>query len=781
MSVLGLFVWLMLVNFRLCSGSCVTCSTLTPETCFVSSANGGKFNGIYEFADGEEPVISCTTVNLIYLLECENCGSQYVGETARELKQRMSEHRSTANPKNKTSGNFRLRQHYACSGGQCERFRTFVIQKLPGSGRTDGPKGKSGLSPIDSGTTIRRKGFEDGWIRKLHTQYPFGCNDRIDSLENKGYYNCEFAKFISVKCSRKRSWGTGSGSVDLSNIVNTLLLIVNEPFHTACITKTKRILFLLTRDNLIKVRELYLDNVFSDNILKHDILRRHAHFVITDLLMYKIKPFNVWNAPKVSKKKQKILFKVKFVNKAIDMINLPRIFRDRALKSYISQCNINEPSVVYTNTPKISSKIFNYNDTVNDFQCIEDYECICNKHEEYINSDCNHIATGDISIISNQLLRNVMSKGPSFREPTVLDFDLAQRTILENLDKFVKSWSEKEKVALVCFDGWKEKFRELLVNAVNCLKERYKRNMNSDLVSVFSDPAVEAELEYFHKYFVICPVDKASKNVAIICKRFYLDTLLDECMTNSVSYSKITESTQEICKKQKTFMKEMLNIDSTNKEDVLPHIVFFPKFHKPKFSQRFVVSYASCTVKPIAERLTLGLKAVYSQICSYSRMLFKVTGIKRNWIIDNNEPILDCFNSYVESERARNVQTYDFSTLYTNLRHDEIKLALKDVVDLAFKHSKCPYISIYNSGFAWVKNPRENTFRFNVNTLIDTIDFILDNSYFSMGNMIFRQMIGVPIGVNPGPFIANLTLFYYEYKYLDKLYKMDYYPDKNAI
>ena len=94
------------------------------------------------------------------------------------------------------------------------------------------------------------------------------------------------------------------------------------------------------------------------------------------------------------------------------------------------------------------------------------------------------------------------------------------------------------------------------------------------MVSVFSDPSVEVELEYFHKYFVICPVDKASKNVAIICKRFYLDTILNECMTNSISYSHITESnTQEICKIQKTFMKDVLNIDDTNKDDVLPHIV----------------------------------------------------------------------------------------------------------------------------------------------------------------------------------------------------------------
>ena len=91
---------------------------------------------------------------------------------------------------------------------------------------------------------------------------------------------------------------------------------------------------------------------------------------------------------------------------------------------------------------------------------------------------------------------------------------------------------------------------------------------------------------------------------------------------------------------------------------------------------------------------------------------------------------------------------------------------------------KCNYISIYNKGFAWAKKPRESTFNLSVESLIDTIDFVLDNSYFSMGSNIFIQIVGVPIGMDPGPFIANLTLFYYEYKYLDRLYKFDYFSAK---
>ena len=95
--------------------------------------------------------------------------------------------------------------------------------------------------------------------------------------------------------------------------------------------------------------------------------------------------------------------------------------------------------------------------------------------------------------------------------------------------------------------------------------------------------------------------------------------------------------------------------------------MLFPKFHKLTLSQRFVVSYANCTVKPITHRLDLELKAVYCQISSYSRMLYKVTRLKRNWIIDNNRPILHCFDSYRETDANRNVSRSMIFRHYTRI------------------------------------------------------------------------------------------------------------------
>ena len=120
---------------------------------------------------------------------------------------------------------------------------------------------------------------------------------------------------------------------------------------------------------------------------------------------------------------------------------------------------------------------------------------------------------------------------------------------------------------------------------------------------------------------------------------------------------------------------------------------------------------------------------MYKKVISYSNMILKVTGVNRNWIIDNNTPLLDCF---ANTDFARNIQTYDFSTLYTNLDHSNINTALSSVIKLMFKHAKCKYISIYSKSFAWVNKPRDTTFSFDENSLIE--------------------------GVDPGPYIANLTV-----------------------
>ena len=50
-----------------------------------------------------------------------------------------------------------------------------------------------------------------------------------------------------------------------------------------------------------------------------------------------------------------------------------------------------------------------------------------------------------------------------------------------------------------------------------------------------------------------------------------------------------------------------------------------------------------------------------------------------------------------------------------------------------------------------------------------SITFLLDNCFFTVGKHIFQQVIGIPMGTDPAPFMANLFLYYYENKFMKEL------------
>ena len=51
------------------------------------------------------------------------------------------------------------------------------------------------------------------------------------------------------------------------------------------------------------------------------------------------------------------------------------------------------------------------------------------------------------------------------------------------------------------------------------------------------------------------------------------------------------------------------------------------------------------------------------------------------------------------------------------------------------------------------------------------ITFLLANCFFTVGKHVFQQVIGIPMGTDPAPFMANLFLYYYENKFMKELLK----------
>jgi len=138
------------------------------------------------------------------------------------------------------------------------------------------------------------------------------------------------------------------------------------------------------------------------------------------------------------------------------------------------------------------------------------------------------------------------------------------------------------------------------------------------------------------------------------------------------------------------------------------------------------------------------------------------------WIIHNSNSVHTKIARSNSEKRSRHLRTYDFSTLYTSIPHKKLKFRIAKVIRDAFADSKKSFISIYKHNAKWTDNPRKNTLAWTCEDIIKHIDWLIDNIYVIFGDQLFRQAIGIPMGTDCAPFLANLFLFSYEFDWITK-------------
>jgi hypothetical protein len=52
------------------------------------------------------------------------------------------------------------------------------------------------------------------------------------------------------------------------------------------------------------------------------------------------------------------------------------------------------------------------------------------------------------------------------------------------------------------------------------------------------------------------------------------------------------------------------------------------------------------------------------------------------------------------------------------------------------------------------------------------LEFVIDNIFISFGGTLFQQVVGIPMGTNCAPLLADLFLYSYESEFLQKLVKI---------
>ena len=136
------------------------------------------------------------------------------------------------------------------------------------------------------------------------------------------------------------------------------------------------------------------------------------------------------------------------------------------------------------------------------------------------------------------------------------------------------------------------------------------------------------------------------------------------------------------------------------------------------------------------------------------------------WILKNSTNLLSSLG-HLGVHRATSIQTFDFSTLYTSIPHDLRKSRMNSIINNAFKHkngaTRYTHIKVCRNKSYFTCDP--------LNDICKMIQFLVDNIYVRFGGQFFRQMVGIPMGTNCAPILADLFLYSYENEFLDKLVK----------
>ena len=151
---------------------------------------------------------------------------------------------------------------------------------------------------------------------------------------------------------------------------------------------------------------------------------------------------------------------IKHLNKAVDAINFPLLLRSTSVTDKIPVYlgDIEPPIVSSEYTSTVASK-FIFAPTLSNLNILEylsnPQTCQCKESHD-------HVMTGDLRVIENVKLSELVVKRPKYREPNRVDWRATKTMFLESIDLYAKISPKKKQVELNYLSEWKDQLKELL-------------------------------------------------------------------------------------------------------------------------------------------------------------------------------------------------------------------------------------------------------------------------------------------------------------------------------
>ena len=403
----------------------------------------------------------------------------------------------------------------------------------------------------------------------------------------------------------------------------------------------------------------------------------------------------------------------------------------------------------------IRADVTNYKEHILSNEPISNVTCFCSHYSDFIDPSVGHVITGNVDIVKNNKLRKLFKKGYTYIEPVYINkFDIF-RSVKSDLHRYIKSLATKYSVSTKLFDGWRAIVLDTLKPKIFSSKIFCKRNQTV-ISTEFED------LNVLKEHFIMTSVDKASNNVSFVCKKYYLDNVLHE-LSSTRTYQVSTDSEEDIVRRHVQFCQKFkIPVNDLS----VPFMHMLPKFHKPTLDFRYIAAGVKSSTKVLSKILSGVFKLLGTTLKYQDNFNFKFLNASGYWIVDNKDRVTSNLNYLNNACSAKSVYSFDFKKLYTNLPHDKLIEKLSSLVKLCFKEKKLDFISINDQFKARWSGVNKTKWSFTCSDLIDMFKFLMDNIYVKFRGVIYRQVIGIPMGCDCASQVADLFLYWYEHNYI---------------
>ena len=692
---------------------------------------------------------TCTTKCCIYLLSCKTCNIKYVGKTWNSIRERFNGHRGRIR---RNTEAYAMYNHFCGPDGH--GITNMMIKPIELCKKED---------------LINREKF---WIAELNSLFPYGLNMEANfngisdayqlvtrNISNKSIYSV-FNKRNSNRTKKGGRKRTGSNNNENANsetfiakdYVNNLIEYAGASNNFVHALRSR-----LLKLDILSMKKVFLEAIrlISQGTLGVKQVHEYSTYIIKDICLFKLS--SLFKDKSTNKNGNFIV--IKFCNKLVENVNLRKILCHSNIKSLfpVKDKNVAIPSIAYERSNSIRSKVLNYRQTLIDDN-YANFTCKCDNYgESFKDEHHHHIITGNMNIVDNIQLRKLLEKGLNFHEQQPPNKEVALKAFRSGIDSYISTISNKLRLSCTAFTPWKTE----LIKRVEIQLEKCK---SYDFNKILCKPVVKEALRRLHNDFVLAPVDKAGNNMAIICKKYYMEIVSKE-IEDSETFSVVNNTQQGIIQSLKA--SGFVNSDDTEK---LPMLYATIKMHKVPVGFRYITAGIDTVLQNLSIAVGKCLKKLLQVACNAKS--YKIKEIDYcTFIINSRDKVVNFMETSAGSRRKR-ISTWDFSTLYTKIPHNRLVNSVTHFINDTFKcvndkkFIACP---IGNYGAYFTKAISKTNRCFTKEQLINAVKCIINNAYITFHGQIYRQVIGVPMGTNCAPYLANIFLHHYEYEYLKLL------------